>query len=372
MKFVVSSTDLLTRLQVIVRVASNKSSLPILDNFLFDVKGNNLTITASDTEVTMVTTMQLDNVDEEGRLAVPSHKLLEYLKKLPEQPITFYINKETYAIEIESSAGKNSQAGLDAQEYPEVPAIDASEARTLNISNEALLSAINKTSFATNTDELRPTLRGILFDITPDNTTFVATDSHKLVRYIRNDVKADFTSSFILNKKPAVILKSILPKNDELVRIDFDSKNAVFTNEFYTVFCRLVEGTFPSYTSVIPTDNPYKLVVNRADLLNTVSRVSLFADGSALVKMEMTENNIAVSSQDLDFSCSAVENVGCQYMGEPISIGFKSPFLVDILSNMTATEVIIELSDPSRAGLIVPFEKNDNEDELMLLMPMKI
>nr|WP_319397919.1 DNA polymerase III subunit beta [uncultured Carboxylicivirga sp.] len=373
MKFVVSSTELLSHLQAISRVISNKSTLPILDNFLFDLKDNKLVLTASDLEVTMVTSLDLDNSDGEGIIALPSRILLETLKKFPEQPLNFDINMDNYAVSIITEKGKFSVVGQNGEDFPELPALDSDKSSNLQVPVDLLQMGINKTLFATADDELRPVMNGILVELSPENMTFVASDSHKLVRYRRLDAKTDFEASFILPKKPAGLLKNVLPKESGDVVVEFDDKNAFFTLPNYKLVCRLVEGNYPSYNAVIPQDNPYKVIIDRSEFHNTLGRVSIFSNqASNLVKLKMANNELTVSAQDIDFSISAYERISCQYEGDEMEIGFKSGFLADILDNLNSSDVILELSDPSRAGILLPFENGEDEDELMLLMPMMI
>ena len=373
MKFVVSSTDLLSHLQAISRVISNKSTLPILENFLFDLKDNKLVLTASDLEVTMVTSLELDNSDGEGIIALPSRILLETLKKFPEQPLNFDIDMASFAVNIVTEKGKFSIVGQNGEDFPELPNLDADKSSSLQVEVGLLEVGINKTLFATADDELRPVMNGILVELSPENMTFVASDSHKLVRYRRLDAKTEFSGSFILPKKPAGLLKNVLPKESGEVAIEFDDKNAFFTLPNYKLVCRLVEGNYPSYNAVIPQDNPYKVIIDRSEFHNTLGRVSIFSNqASNLVKLKMTAGEMVVSAQDIDFSISAHERLSCQYEGDEMEIGFKSGFLADILDNLNSSDVILELSDPSRAGILLPFENGEDEEELMLLMPMMI
>lgn len=374
MKFVVSSTDLLNHLTSISRVISSKSTLPILDNMLFNLSETRLTITASDLETTLITWVELENTDGIGIFAVPAKILIDTLKEFPEQPLTFQVNNETFGIEIFSENGKFSIPGYNGEDYPDQPQIDPNSSRTVQMGHDVLLSGINKTLFATADDELRPVMNGILVELATDEATFVASDAHKLVRYKRSDIKSEVESSFILPKKPAALLKNLLPKEDFDVKIDFDDKNAFVTMTNFTLICRLVEGKYPSYNSVIPTNNPNRLILDRVEFYNTLRRVSVFSNqASNLVRLKITGNQLVVSAQDIDFSISAVERINCQYEGEEMEIGFKSAFLLEILSNLSTSEVRVELSDPTRAGLLLPAEKEfDQEDVLMLLMPMMI
>jgi DNA polymerase-3 subunit beta len=374
MKFVVSSTELLNHLTAISRVISSKSTLPILDNFLFNLEDNKVTITASDLESTLITWIGLDNTEGIGEIAIPAKLLIDTLKEFPEQPLTFQINTETFAIDIFSENGKFSIMGQNGEDYPELPELHTSAATSVTMGHDILLSGIIKTLFATADDELRPVMNGILIEISPENITFVASDAHKLVRYKRSDVKADIDSSFILPKKPSALLKNLLPKEDFDVKLEFDEKNAFFQLSNFKVICRLVEGKYPSYNSVIPTNNPNKMQIDRLELYNTLRRVSVFSNqASNLVRLKISGNQLVVSAQDIDFSISAVERINCVYEGDEMEIGFKSSFLLEILSNLSSQDVKVELSDPTRAGILLPVEKeNEEEDVLMLLMPMMI
>jgi DNA polymerase-3 subunit beta len=374
MKFVVSSMELLGHLQAISRVISNKNTLPILDNFLFSLENGLLEITASDLESTLVTQIQLENTDGSGMVAVPARILTDTLKEFPDIPLTFEINPDTLMIVIQSENGKFTIMGQNGAEFPQMPVIKDDQKNHLEIDRELLLSGISKSLFATADDELRPVMNGIFMELSPDDITFVASDAHKLVRYKRTDASADKASSFILPKKPASLLKNILPKEENQVVLEFDDRNASFTLTSYKLVCRLVEGNYPSYNSVIPTDNPYKMSIDRLSLYNTLKRVSVFSNqASNLVKLSLTGNQITVSAQDIDFSISANERLSCQYEGEDLEIGFKSTFLIEILANLSSNDVVMEMSDPTRAGILLPAEtESENEDTLMLLMPMMI
>ncbi|MCK3684542.1 DNA polymerase III subunit beta [Maribellus sp. YY47] len=374
MKFVVSSTDLLSHLAAISKVISSKSTMPILDNFLFQLSDSGLTITASDLESTLITRIELDNIDGTGAVAVPAKLITDTLKEFPEQPLTFQIEKDTFHVEIFSDNGKFSIMGQDPEDFPEQPDLNEEGASSINVSHVALQKGIEKTLFATADDELRPVMNGVYVELSPDFMSFVASDAHKLVRYRRIDAKAEFESSFILPKKPASLLKNLLPKEEFDVKVEFDDKNAFFTLSNYKLICRLVEGNYPSYNSVIPTNNPNKMVIDRLNFYNTVRRVSVFSNqASNLIKLNINDNKLVVSAQDIDFSISAVERLACEYEGDEIEIGFKSTFLLEILSNISAGDVRLELSDPTRAGLLLPAENaHEDEDMLMLLMPMMI
>ena len=372
MKFIVSSTALLSHLQAISRVINTKNSMAILDNFLFRLEGNSLTMTASDQETTMTTTIEVLEAEGQGLFAVSAKILLEPLKELPDQPLTFEINDENLEIFLYFQNGKYNFIGVNGDEYPQkCPLSDT--AKTFSISSQVLLNGINRTIFATADDELRPIMNGICMDIHPEDIVFVASDSHKLVRCKNDSVQSGIQASFILPKKPANLLKNILPKEAGDVTVSFDDKNACFTLSNFVLNCRLIEGRYPNYASVIPQNNPNRLIIDRALFTNVLRRVSVFSNqASNLVKLQLSENQIVVSAQDIDFSTSAEESISCSYSGDSMGIGFKSVYLIEILNNISSQEVSIELSDPSRAGLILPIENQANEDLLMLLMPMML
>ena len=372
MKFIVSSTSLLSHLQAISRVINSKNTLPIMDCFLFNLQDGTLSITASDTETTMVTSIEVTESDSDGRFAIVARTLLDAMKEIPEQPLTFNLNPNTLEITVQYMNGQYTVMGQNADEYPH-PATLGDNAVHANIPADVLLNGINRALFATADDELRPVMNGIYFDITPDDITMVASDGHKLVRNKNLSVKGSEKAAFILPKKPANLLKNVLTKEENSVSIDFDDRNAVITLEKYRMVCRLIEGRYPNYNSVIPQNNPYKITIARAVLLSALRRVSVFSSqSSSLVKLRMGDNKLVISTQDLDFSTSAEETLVCQYEGNPMSIGFKAPFLIDILNNLPGQDVIIELADPSRAGVLVPAEQEENCDLLMLLMPMML
>jgi DNA polymerase-3 subunit beta len=374
MKFVVSSSELLGHLQAISRVISSKNTLPILDNFLFNLSGNDLEITASDLESTLITRMKLENTSGDGTIALPARILLDTLKEFSVQPLTFDINMDTMAVVISSENGKFNVVGQNGIDFPALPAIKKDKKIAFNINADVLLSGITRTLFATADDELRPVMGGIFVEASTDKITFVASDAHKLVRYQRTDAHADDSASFILPKKPASLLKNILPREQGTVIVEFDDKNAFFNLNDYKVVCRLVEGNYPNYNSVIPKNNPRKITIDRVEFYNTLKRVSVFSNqASNLVKLQLKGNQVMVSAQDIDFSISAYERIKCQYEGEEIEIGFKSVFLLEILANIASQDVMIELADPTRAGLFLPvITENESEDLLMLLMPMMI
>ena len=372
MRFIVSSTALSSHLQAISRVINSKNALPILDCFLFDLQDGTLSVTVSDSETTMQTAVEVNDSNEDGRFAIVAKTLLDALKEIPEQPLTFDINMNTLEITVLYQNGKYSLMGQNADEFPQA-AMLGDNAVKVELEAQVLLNGINRAFFATADDELRPVMNGIYFDITTDDITMVASDGHKLVRCKTMQSKGNERAAFILPKKPAMLMKGLLPKETGQVTIEFDERNAMFTLENYQMVCRLIEGRYPNYNSVIPQNNPNNVTVDRQLMLGALRRVSIFSSqASSLIKLRLQDDNMVVSAQDIDFSTSAEETLSCQYTGSPMSIGFKSTFLIDILNNISANEVVIELTDPSRAGVILPVEQEEGEDLLMLLMPMML
>jgi len=373
MKFVVSGTELSACISSVSRVISTKNTIPILDNFLFVLKDGHLNITASDLETTLKASLPIDHIEEEGEITIPAKLLVDSLKEFADIPLEFKTNNNLTSIEITWSNGNSNLPCTNGDDYPTLTPI-SSEKTKISIEAQTLLEAINRTIYATAEEELRPVMNGIFFDIEQESTTIVASDAHKLVCYTRHDIKSDNAVSFILPKKPASILKTILAKASEPVAIEFDQKNAYFQFEKFVLVCRLVEGNYPAYRSVIPKSNINKLSINRQDLLNSLRRVSVCSNqASSLIKLTISYNQLVVSAQDLDFSISAQERLNCQYEGEPMEIGFKSTFMIEILANFPHTDVSLELSDPTRAALILPLENSDpNEEITALIMPMMV
>lgn len=374
MDFVISSSQFLSHLQIVSRVVNSKNALPILDNVLLSIEDGFLRITASDLESTITTTIPLENYSGTGVIATDMKKILEVIKEFSEQPLTFSISTEDNRIDITSGYGKYTIVGVDASDFPQTAQLKSDKAISVSISPDILYCGINSAIFATGDDELRPIMNGIFIELQESGINFVATDAHKLVKYTRKEVKAQTESSFILPKKPASILKTILPKAADDVILEFDEKNAVFSFGSIKLTCRLLEGVYPNYNSVIPRDNPNNLVIDRVELANSLRRVGMFASqASNLVGLKLSGNSLEISAQDMDFSISGRETLSCQYQGDDMEIGFKSNFLCEILNNISTTEVSIELSDPTRAGIILPKDNENPEEEvLMLLMPMMI
>lgn len=370
MNFVVSSSILLKHLQNIGGVLATNSTLAILDNFLFKIESDQLIVVASDLETTMQSTLSVE-ANEDGKICVPARLLLDVLKNLPEQPLTFSINPENYGIEIAYSNGKSKMVGYDADEFPKVPEIENTD--KLVISGEIIAEAINKTLFATGNDDLRPVMSGVFCQLSEEDLTFVATDAHKLVRYRRTDSNATGSSSFILPKKALILLKNNL-KGDEELQVSYNESNAVFSFNDSVLICRLIDGKYPNYEAVIPKENPNVLTIDRQSFLGSIKRVSIFANKTThQVKLKITGSELAVSAEDLDFSNEANERLTCSYDGEDMEIGFNSKFLMEMLNNIDSSEVKIKMSQPNRAGILIPAENsNENEEILMLVMPVMI
>ncbi len=373
MKFVVSSTELLARLQSVSRVISSKNSLPVLDNFLFVLKDGFLSITASDLETTLKAKMAIENVNEEGEITVPAKLLTDSLREFADQPLEFKTNESNSIIEIIWATGNAKLPCTLSEDYPSIPSL-SEDNTTITINSRTLLEGINRTLYATAEEELRPVMNGIYFDIDTESTTLVASDAHKLVCYTRLDVKSETKSAFILPKKPSTVLKNILGKGDEEVIIRFDKRNAYFEFESFVLVCRLVEGNYPSYRSVIPKNNTNKLIINRTDFLNSARRVAVCSNqASSQVRLKLSYNTLELFAQDLDFSISANEKLICQFEGDNMEIAFKSTFLIEILGNLPYTDISLELSDPSRAALILAAGPVDPQEEILaLLMPMMV
>ena len=372
MKFSVSSSALLSLLATTGKVISNKNQLPILDYFLFELRDGRLKVTASDLETTLIGSIEVDSVEQEGIIAAPARLMLDSLKEFPEMPLTIEVNDSTWEIKICWNSGVSSIPGVSGMSYPALPAL-AEDKKEMDFDVDTLVAGINKTIFATADDELRPVMNGVFINIQPEVTTFVGTDAHKLVRFTAES-QSNVAASFILPKKPANLLKSVLLKEDDSIKVSFDNKNVIFELTSHTLVCRLIEGNYPNYNAVIPTANPNKVLIDRIELLNGIKRVAVCSNQATnLIRMDVANNTVNLTAQDLDFSVSAKESLSCSYDGEPITIGFKSTFLVEILANTETPTVQIELADSTRAGVFKPvYDDKQNSDTLMLLMPMMI
>ena len=354
------------------KVISNKNTLPILDYFLLELKGSELKVTTSDLETTLMGSIAVENVESEGSIAAPAKLMLDSLKERPELPLTIDVNDTNWEIRINWKSGSLSIPGASPVSYPAVPTLSA-EKKELRFDPETLAGGINKTIFATADDELRPVMNGIYINLSENAATFVGTDAHKLVKY-ESEGACEAVSSFILPKKPAALLKAVLQKEEKPVETAFDSKNAVFRLSTHTLVCRLIEGNYPNYNAVIPANNPNKVLVDRIELLNGIRRVAVCSNPTTnLIRMDIGGNKIDLTAQDIDFSVSANETIACSYEGQPVTIGFKSTFLVEILSNIETPTVVIELADSTRAGVFKPvYDDKQPSSTLMLLMPMMI
>ena len=372
MKFTVSSSALLSLLATTGKVISNKSSLPILEYFLMELKDGQLTVTTSDLETTLIGSISVENIEREGVIAAPGKLMLDSLKEFPEMPLVIEVNDTTWEIQITWASGHLSIPGASAVSYPAVQTL-GNERKSITLDVDLLVSGINKTIFATADDELRPVMNGVYFDFSTESLTFVATDAHKLVKYNAENA-SDITSSFILPKKPANLLKALLTKEEEPVNIAFDAKNVTFELKNFKLVCRLIEGNYPNYNAVIPTANPNKVLIDRVEFVNGIKRVAVCSNPSTnLIRMDIADNKVNLTAQDIDFSVSANETISCSYDGQPVTIGFKSTFLVEILSNIDTPTVVVELADSTRAGVFKPvYDDQPSSESLMLLMPMMI
>lgn len=371
MRFTVSSSALSSKLNMLAKVIGSKNSLPILDCFLFQVANGEMSITASDSDNVIKSTLALTDHDGEGEFCVPNRVILDALKELPEQPLHFDVDAagEAVAIKIVYQNGLYNFTGQSAEEYPRTQSMNDA-CTTVFLPTEMLINNISRSLFATANDELRPVMNGIYFDLTADALAIVASDGHKLVRSKNFTIKSESPSAFNLPKKPASLLKNILSKDGDDAIIKFDDRSAEIRFTDGVMRCRLIDGRYPNYNSVIP-NNPNEVTVDRRGLQSALRRVLPFAsESSQLIRFHIESGRFEVSSEDIDFSTSAKEQLSCEYNGSPISIGFKGSSLMEILSNLTSDNIIIQLADPSRAGIIVPAEQPENEDILMLIMPM--
>ncbi len=371
MEFIVSSSALLKQLQVVGGVLNTSNTLPILDNFLFEIDKKELSVSASDLESTIMTKLPVE-AKESGNIAIPARLLLDTLKAFPEQPLTFSIDLKTFGIEIHSDQGKYKMTGHNGGEFPKTPSIESPSRCT--VPSETLAAAINKTLFATGSDDLRPVMSGIFFEFGSDGLRFVATDAHKLVRYSRSDVKSESSATFIVPKKPLQLLKNTLSSTNADVQMEFNESNASFTFDDTMVVCRLIDGKYPNYEAVIPKENPNKLSVSRASFLGAIRRVAIFSNKTThQVRLNIQGNELSISAEDLDFANEANERLTCSYDGEDMEIGFNARFLMEMLQNLETNDVILEMSAPNRAGILLPAEKQDEaEDILMLVMPVML
>ena len=373
MKFIVSSLKLLKNLQALSGVIGSKNTLPILDDFLFQLTENELKITTSDLDVTMSVSMVPDMVEGTGEVTIPARLLLEIMKNFPDVPITISVDNSNLAVELIAGEGRYKLAGHKSDEFPQLPVM--ADTMAWDIPADVLAKGFEKTVFATGMDEIRPIMSGVLMEMTENYLTFVATDAHKLVRYRRMDVKSDVAASFIMPKKPINQLKSILGGlADEPVHIEFNKTNASFVFGDYVLICRLIEGRYPNYEAVIPKNNPNQLTIDRQTFLSAIRRVAVFSSKAThQVRFRITGQEIMLTAEDIDFYNEAKERLTCSYSGDDMEIGFNSRFFQEMLGNFDSDEVKLEMSAPNRAGILTPVgNENEAEDLLMLLMPVML
>jgi|TARA_R100000306_G_scaffold5149_1_gene7590 DNA polymerase-3 subunit beta len=370
MKFIVSSSYLLKQLQVLGGIINNNNTLPILDNFLFNLDGSSLTVSASDLETTVSSKLEVES-NEKGSVCIPARLLLDTLKTFPEQPLTFTV-EENNTVEISSNHGKYALAYADGEEFPN--AVELSDPSSTVLQGDVLATAINKTFFATGNDDLRPVMSGVFFQFSTEGLTFVATDAHKLVKYTREDLTASETAEFIMPKKPLNLLKSILAGSEEDVTIEYNESNAKFTFENTEMVCRLIDGKYPNYEAVIPKENPNKLSIDRNQFLNSVRRVSIFSNKTThQIRLKIAGSELNISAEDVDYSNKAEERLTCDYQGDDMQIGFNSRFLTEMLNNLTSDDVSLEMSLPNRAGILTPVDGLDEGERVtMLVMPVML
>ena len=378
MKFIVNSQQLLKQLQSLSGVLTSNNTMPIINCFHLHLEEGALTIKTTDLSTTLVARMEVETgrMEQAEEVAIPSKMLLEILKSFEDVPVTFSVDPQSHAIELSSGQGEYHLAGMDADTYPTMPTAEGTA--TVVMSCEALVNAINKTYFATSNDEMHQQMSGIYCEMTPDGVTFVATDAHKLVRYRRRDVTSDESTNFILPKKPITIVKNILAarKEEGDVTIEYNNTNLFITFDNFYIVCRLVDGRYPNYEAAIPKDNPNKLVIDRQSFINTLRRVSIFAsEATRQVRLSISKDQLTISAEDLEFSNNAKEAMPCQYEGDPMEIGFNAKFLTEMISNLDSEQVMMEMSHPSRAGIIFPYgddAEGKQDDILMLVMPVML
>ena len=369
MKFIVNSTSLLKQLQKLNGVISSNNTLPILDNFLFNIKGDQMSIIASDLETTMISSINIES-DVDGEITIAARILIDTLKTFSNQPLTFIVDATTFGIEMISEMGNYKLAGQNADEFPKIPTLQSSSSTT--IKGDILSNAINKTLFASGNDELRPVMSGVFCELSSEQITFIATDAHKLVKHSRTDLSSKKTASFILPKKPLTILKNNITKED--VNLEFNDTNALFSFNNSIIICRLIDGKYPNYDAVIPKENPNKLTIATAALLSSIKRVSIYANKTThQIRLKIAGSELQITSEDLDFANKAEERLSCQYEGEDMEIGFNSRFVIDMLNNIGSEQISLEMSTPNRAGIILPLDgMEEGENTLMLVMPVML
>ncbi|CAN1492930.1 DnaN DNA polymerase sliding clamp subunit (PCNA homolog) [Spirosomataceae bacterium] len=370
MKFVVSSSELVKNLSNISGVIAPNPLVPILENFLFELDKNSLIVTASDMQTVMVADLMVDSSDSVS-VAIPGKLLMDTLKSLPEQPITVSISNETFGVEITTSNGRFKIAGENPMDFPRAPQVNKNF--NIELDSQILASAINNTLFATSTDDLRPAMTGVYIDIQEESTTFVATDGHRLIRYRREDIKSSTPTTMILPRKALNLIKISLPSGSVPVITEFSNSNAFFSFGNIKLICRLIDERYPDYENVIPKANPHRMTLERSKFLNSLKRIAIFSNKTThQIRLKITADELTISAEDLDYSNEAVEKISCEYVGDDMEIGFNAKFLAEMLSNISSSIITMELSLPNRAGLIIPSDKIENEDILMLVMPVML
>jgi DNA polymerase III subunit beta len=370
MKFVVSSSVLLKQLSSVNGVIANNPIVPILENFLFQLDKTQLTVTASDLQTVMITTLEVDSADS-GAIAVPARLLLDTLRGLPDQPVTFKVDKDTFGTEIVTENGRYKLSGENPIDFPKVPQVTKS--LSVQLPADVLGSAIANTIFAVSSDDLRPAMTGVYVQLTSEYSNFVATDGHRLIRYRRMDIKTETDSTMIIPRKALNLLKSSLPSDDTTVTADFSASNAFFSFNNIKMICRLIDERFPDYENAIPQNNPNVLTINKGELLGSLKRISIYSNKTThQIRLKLAKNDLVISAEDLDYSNEANEKLMCDYEGDEMEIGFNAKFLIEMLSNVNSNMIALEMSAPNRAGLIVPADKKEGEDILMLVMPVML
>lgn len=379
MRFIVNSQQLLKQLQSLGGVLTTSNAMPIIACYHFHLEDGKLTIKATDLSTTLVSTMDVEtpHMEQAEEVAIPSKMMLDVMKTFDDVPITFNVDQQSYSISLQSGQGEYTLAGMDAETFPTMPATEASG--RIVMSSTALVEALNKTLFATSSDDTHPMMTGVYCEMTPDGVTFVATDAHKLVRYRRTDATSEESTNFILPKKPINVVRNILAgrKEETEVTMEYNNTNVFISFDNFFIVCRLVDGRYPNYEAAIPKENPRKLILDRQSFLNTLRRVSIFAsEATRQVRLSLNATQLEISAEDHEFSNKAHESMPCQYEGEPMDIGFNAKFLTEMLSNLDSEQVLIEMSHPSRAGIIFPYSEDADEEKkddiLMLVMPVML
>ncbi|TAH25495.1 MAG: DNA polymerase III subunit beta [Cytophagales bacterium] len=370
MKFIVSSSTLLKQLTALNGVIASNPLVPILENFLFEVGDGKIVVYASDLQTSMITEINVEGKDK-GTICVPAKILIDTLKNLPEQPVTFTLDENSYSVEISSDNGRYKLSGENSTDFPKVPSVKNSY--SVDMSSDVLLKAISSTLFASSTDEMKPQMAGVCVSINETNTTFAATDGHRLVRFRRVDIASETPNTLLIPRKALTLLKGTLPNENTIVKIEFNTSNAFFSFNNVKMVCRLLDERFPDFENAIPLNNPNKLTISRTELLNSLKRISIYANKTThQVRLKMAGSEIQISAEDLDFSNEANERLACEFEGQDLEIGFNAKFLIEMLSNLDAEQVDIDMSQPNKAGLISPHIKDKNEDILMLVMPVML